>query len=463
MSESPIDATLTRPMKSAAPCALLVGLALVACQGPSPARPNVVVIFADDLGYGDLSCYGAPEIETPQLDRLAEEGLRFTDFYSAASVCTPARAALLTGRYPVRHLSHNLGPESTGGLPLEEVTLADVLRGAGYRTMAVGKWHLGHARPELLPTGRGFEHFVGLLYSNDMILPWCPWLSEEHVLELYRDEEAVELVQYDQEHLTELYTEEALRFIEDAGDEPFFLYLAHSMPHLPISVSERFRGRSRGGLYGDVIECLDWSTGEILRVLEERGLAEDTLVLFTSDNGPWHDLPERMLQRGVEPGHAGSADPLRGAKGSSWEGGFRVPAVLRWPAALPRGAVVHEPTSTLDLLPTVAAAAGVTLPEERVLDGEDLLPLLRQESASARSPFLYYRNDTLEALRDGRWKLRLAHDGRPELFALEADPGERLDRAGEEPELVRELYATMVASAEAQGGKVRSLDEGGTR
>ena len=207
MSESPIDATLTRPMKSAAPCALLVGLALVACQGPSPARPNVVVIFADDLGYGDLSCYGAPEIETPQLDRLAEEGLRFTDFYSAASVCTPARAALLTGRYPVRHLSHNLGPESTGGLPLEEVTLADVLRGAGYRTMAVGKWHLGHARPELLPTGRGFEHFVGLLYSNDMILPWCPWLSEEHVLELYRDEEAVELVQYDQEHLTELYTE----------------------------------------------------------------------------------------------------------------------------------------------------------------------------------------------------------------------------------------------------------------
>lgn len=441
----------------------LLALALLlpcACTavGERPTSPNVILIFTDDLGYGDLACYGAPNIATPHLDRLAAGGARFTSFCVAASVCTPSRAALLTGRYPIRNIPHNVGPESGGGLPLGEVTIAQDLRARGYRTMAVGKWHLGHAEPGYLPTSRGFERFVGLPYSNDMILPWCPWLSEDDRLHLYRQDRPVSVVDYDQGGLTELYTEEALRFIEDSAGEPFFLYLAHSMPHLPISVSERFAGRSDGGLYGDVIECIDWSVGEILARLEQLGIADDTLVLFTSDNGPWQDLPERMVQRGIEPWHVGSAGDLRGSKGTTWEGGFRVPAIAHWPARIAPGQVLRGPASTMDLHATIAAVTGVPAPAGRVLDGVDLMPRLTGAPADDSRPFFYYQGRQLQGMRRGPWKLRIAAPGEVTLFHLEDDPAERHDRAADHPELVVALHRSMQRFAAEAGGTVHALE-----
>ena len=432
----------------------LLAALLCACQA-QPSRPNVVLIFTDDLGYGDLATYGHPLIATPHLDRMAAQGVRFTSFYTAAPVCTPSRAALLTGRYPIRHLPGNLGPESTTGLPPEEVTLAEVLAAEGYRTKAVGKWHLGHL-PEFLPTRQGFDEFVGLPYSNDMLLPWCPWLTEEDELHLYRGDAPAELVNYEQAHLTELFTREAVGFIEESAGEPFFLYLAHPMPHLPISASQDFRGRSQAGLYGDVIEALDWSVGEVLRTLEERGLDGNTLVIFTSDNGPWHELPDRMLQRGVERWHTGSTGPLRGAKGTTWEGGMRVPAIVRWPGVLAEGATVREVATTLDLFPTIAAATGAALPE-RELDGSNLLPRLAGEESWERDPFYYYRGDHLRAVRRGPWKLSLVEDGKPELHHLDRDPGEKYDESAAHPGVAAELYESMRAFADTNGGIVSAL------
>jgi arylsulfatase A len=441
-------------------------LAIVGCRTiePGPRPTNVVVIFTDDMGYGDLGCYGHPDIATPNLDQLAAEGARFTNFYAAASVCTPSRAALLTGRYPIRSIPNNVGPESKHGMPLEEITIAEQLRDNGYRTMMVGKWHLGHAQPELLPTARGFEHFVGLPYSNDMLLPWCPWLSETDRLELYRDDQPVEWVDFEQEGLTELYTQEAVKFIEQASDEPFFLYVAHSMPHLPISASARFRGKSAAGLYGDVIECIDWSVGEVLQALEERGIADNTLVIFTSDNGPWHELPDRMLQRGVERWHTGSAGLLRGAKATTWEGGFRVPAIVRWPERVPAQQTVRTVATMMDLFPTIATAAGAPLPKDREMDGIDLAAQLtgkRRDTSSAgvndRS-FFYYQGKHLQAVRNGRWKLRIAADGELELFDLELDPSERYDRSATHEDTAAALYSKLQAFAAENGGRVSSLE-----
>ena len=360
-----------------------------ATEQPTTQPTNIIVIFADDLGYGDLSCYGHPNIQTANLDRMADEGIRFTSFYAAASVCTPSRAALLTGRYPIRHAPFNFGPESTNGLPLSEITLANLLSDQGYKTMAVGKWHLGHL-PEYLPTSRGFDGFYGLPYSNDMILPWCPWLDDSYKLFLYEDSVAVEEIGFDQEELTENYTKKAVEFIEGNQDQPFFLYLAHSMPHLPISASEKFRGRSKGGLYGDVIETIDWSTGEILSTLKRLGLDENTIVVFTSDNGPWHNLPDRMLQGGVERWHSGSVGPLRGAKATTYEGGFRVPAIIRWPKEITGGQVSHEVATTMDLFATLTDIAGASLPADRVIDGRNVQTLLTGGNMEQEVTFFYH-------------------------------------------------------------------------
>jgi arylsulfatase A-like enzyme len=401
-------------------------------------RPNFVILFADDMGYGDLACYGHPNIRTPNLDRMAAEGARFTSFYAAAPVCTPSRVGILTGRYPARAgLPNNLGPNSKGGLPLSEILLPQLLKPLGYKTMAIGKWHIGHNPKEYLPTARGFDHFLGLPYSNDMI---PPWVKTDAPLRLIRDGEPVETVT-DQSGLTELYTREALSFIRSAGSNPFFLYLPYSMPHLPVSTGARFRGRSRAGLYGDVIETIDWSVGEILALLKKQGVDGDTMVLFASDNGPWHNLPKRMLQKGVEPWHTGVKGLLRGAKGTTYEGGPRVPGIFRWPGVVAPRQTISDMASTLDVLPTIAAAAGAKLPTDRVYDGFDLMGVLRGQAKSPRTTYHYYRGAVLEAIREGSWKFRYARQPvsedeakaaeaippRPELYNLDYDPAEQYD------------------------------------
>jgi arylsulfatase A len=333
---------------------LLVGVA-AAQTPPGGARPNIVLILADDLGYGDLASYGHPTIRTPRLDRLAQQGVRLTSYYSGSALCTPARAALLTGRYGARvGLPNVLGPESKLGLRQGELTLASALRGAGYQTMAIGKWHLGHASPEQLPTGHGFDAWFGLPYSNDMM---PPFVQTTVPLRAYRNAAPLE-GDVDQDTLTDRYTTEATTFIARAAAKgPFFLYLAHSMPHLPIHASARFRGRSPAGLYGDVIEMLDASTGEIVDALDRAGVAERTIVVFVSDNGPWIDLPARMLQGGNVAWHTGLSG-LRGWKNTTYEGGPR------------------------------ATAGGAALPRDVALDGRDLRAFL----AGGESPTHVYLN-----------------------------------------------------------------------
>ncbi len=405
---------------------LQIAAALPAAAQGAMRPPNFVILLADDMGYGDLACYGHPTIRTPNLDRMAGEGIRFTSFYAAAPVCTPSRVGLLTGRYALRAgLPNNLGPDSKGGLPLSEVLLPQVLKPRGYRTMAIGKWHIGHTPKEYLPASRGFDSFLGLPYSNDMI---PPWVKTDRPLQMYRDAEPVETVT-DQTTLTERYTAEATKFIRVSKGSPFLLYLPYAMPHLPVSTTPRFAGRSRAGLYGDVIETLDWSAGEILRTLKEQGVDGNTLVMFASDNGPWHNLPPRMLQKGVEPWHTGTKGLLRGAKGTTYEGGQRVPCIMRWPGVIAPGRVSMDIASTLDVLPTLAKAAGADLPRDRVYDGFDLGPMLRGGSPSPRSEFFYFLGRELQAVREGSWKYRAASDqgaaAAPELFHLDRDPAEQ--------------------------------------
>ena len=412
-----------------------------AATGGSGSRPNIVLIFVDDMGYGDLSCYGHPTIQTPRLDRMANEGARLTSFYATAPVCTPSRAALMTGRYPVRcGQPHNVGPGSKGGLPLSEILMAEPLKQAGYRTMCIGKWHLGHAKEELWPTSRGFDHFYGLPYSNDMRRPW---VQTDVPLKLYRDSEAIEHP-VNQDTLTERYTEEAVKFIKDSAGDPFFIYLPHSMPHLPVRTSERFRGTSNAGLYGDVIETLDWSTGRILDTLEAEGIADNTLVIFTSDNGPWLNLPDRMLQEGNERWHAGSPGPLRGAKASTWEGGMREPMIAWWPGQIPAGQLSAELACTMDLYPTILRAAGVEPPSDRTIDGLDIMPLLRGQANSPRERFYYFRGSRLEAVRNDTWKLRQPRPkDEPELYHIERDVAEQYNVAKDHPEVVSGLQDRM--------------------
>ncbi len=422
---------------------LLAFPALAKAEAQNTRPPNIVIVFADDMGYGDLGCYGHPTIRTPHLDQMARDGVRLTSFYVGASVCSPSRAALLTGRYPVRcGMPGNTGPGSEKHLPQSEVTIANVLKDEGYRTMAVGKWHLGHQKPELLPTGRGFDAWYGLPYSNDMRKPW---VQTDLPLQLYRDTEPIEHP-VNQDTLTERYTEEAVKFIKESGEKPFFLYLAHSMPHLPVRTSDSFRGRSTCGLYGDVIETLDWSVGRIRDTLKEQGIEKDTLVIFTSDNGPWLDLPDRMLQEGNERWHGGSPGPLRGAKGTTYEGGPRVPMIACWPGQLPAGTRVDKVATSMDLFPTVARATGAYLPPGRTIDGRDVMPLLKDGAPSPHEYVYYFRGIQLQAVRDQTWKLRKENPRAPlELFHLDRDPSERYNVAERYPDIVARLQERMDA------------------
>ncbi|MCZ2074874.1 MAG: sulfatase [Bryobacterales bacterium] len=404
----------------------------------APARPNIVLIYADDLGYGDLGCYGSP-IRTPNLDRMAHEGMRFTNAYSANPVCSPSRAALLTGRYPTRAgVPRVLFPRDTEGLPHSETTIAQVLKPAGYKTMCIGKWHLGH-HPAYLPTSRGFDEYYGIPYSNDMVP--CPLMHNTEVIE----EPAR------QDTLTARYTEQAVQFIRKSKNSPFFLYMPHTFPHIPLHASKRFRGKSKLGLYGDVIEELDWSVGEVLAAIGKAGADRNTLVLFSSDNGPWYE---------------GSPGIFRGRKGSTYEGGVREPFIARFSGRVPAGRISNGIASTMDVLPTVARLCGAPLPE-KPLDGIDIWPLLSGEKESIdREALLYFDNYHLQCVRWRNWKLHIARynvmaynpapaNGRvnlplknPELYNLDLDPGESYDVAQENPQVVQTILAraeTLVA------------------
>ena len=416
----------------------------------------MVVIFADDLGYGDLGCYGSPTIRTPHLDRMAAEGMRFTDFYVASEVCSPSRAALLTGRYPIRSGMYGprrvLFPNSKGGLPDSEITIAEALKAKGYATAHVGKWHLG-IHEGSRPLEQGFDLSVGLPYSNDMDgRPGLPKGSSGSPnppedgwnVPLMRNGEIIEQPAK-QTALTRRYTEEAVKFIESNKQKPFFLYMAHSFPHVPLFASPAFKGKSRAGIFGDAVEELDWSVGEVLDCLRKQGLAENTLVFFTSDNGPWLIMGDQ----------GGSAGPLKDGKGSTWEGGMRVPGIAWMPGRI-QPTVSSVMTQSMDLLPTFLAMAGADKPQGVTLDGEDLSSLLFEGSPLPERPFFFYRGDKLYACRLGEWKAHFKtqtgygqakpdlHEP-PLLFHLGKDPSEKRDVAAQYPEVVAQIQKAVEA------------------
>jgi len=417
--------------------------------GRGSRKPNIIVLFADDVGYGDLSCYGHPTIQTPNLDRLAAGGIRLTSFYSAPS-CVPARTQLMLGVYPPRVNLGRTGSGGTGGIPSDRVTLAQALKSAGYRTAMMGKWHLGYAKNESLPVGKGFDYWFGLPYSNDMRRPW---VNTDVPLWLYENTKKIEHP-VDQDTLTTRYTEHAVDFIEKAKDGPFFLYLAYSMAHLPIHTTEKFRGKSRAGLFGDVMQTIDWSVGQVVETLRKTGNENNTIVVFASDNGPWLNLPARMLQEGNLPWHAGLPGHLSGAKHTTLEGGPRTPCIISWPGQIPPGRTSAEMAAGMDLYVTLIEAAGGRLPGYP-LDGYDLMPLLKgQTQKSPRETFLYFKGrGAPEALRAGPWKLRMVNG--VELYNLDIDPSERYNRAEEKPELVEQLTKRMRKMAQEIGVKMK--------
>lgn len=433
-------------------------------QTVTKGLPNVIIIFADDLGYGDVGIYGHPTISTPNLDRMAIEGQKWTSFYTAASVCTPSRAGLLTGRLPIRSGMCSDGrrvlfPDSKGGLPQSEITIATALKTNGYRTAAIGKWHLGHL-PESLPTSHGFDSYFGIPYSNDMdkIDPADHFtLAENERFEAYnvplmRDTEIIERPT-DQRTITRRYTEEAVTKIREFKNEQFFIYLAHSLPHIPLFRDEAFKNVSLAGFYGDVIEEIDWSVGQVLKALKEEGIADNTLVIFTSDNGPWHTFGT----------HGGTAGLLRGAKGGTFEGGMRVPAIFWWQAKI-IPAVVPDMATTMDLFPTICNISGTAVPGDRMYDGFDLTPLLTGKGKSGRESVLYYRGQKVYAARKGDYKAHFilqneygsqtAHpitnppielqnypvvQDPPMLYNLNIDPSEKFNIADKHPEIIEDI------------------------
>jgi arylsulfatase len=462
---------------------LLCSLACAASFAAAPCPPNIVVIFTDDQGYGDVGVFGAKGFKTPNLDKLAAQGCKFTNFHVPQPVCSASRAALLTGCYSNRiGIFGALSPQANHGLNDEEVTLAQLLKQKGYATGMAGKWHLGH-HPQHLPTHHGFDEYFGLPYSNDM-WPLHPQAKPGTYppLPLIKGDQPIKvgLTHEDQNQLTTQYTERAVNFIKKNKDHPFFFYLAHSMPHVPLHVSDKFRGKSELGLYGDVIMEIDWSVGEVMKALKENGLEENTLVIFTSDNGPW-------LSYG---NHAGSAGPLREGKGTCWEGGTREPCIMRLPGHIPAGTSNDTMLMTLDLFPTVARLTGAELPKHKI-DGLDVWPIIAGEKG-AKNPheayFFWYAGNELQAATsgDGRWKLQFPHNyttlaGRPggkdgipanyekatvtntQLFDLQNDVNESKDVAADHPEIVKQLEALADNARFDLGDSLKKQKGNGTR
>lgn len=452
------------------------------------STPNIVLIFCDDLGYGDLGCYGAQGYATPNLDRLAAEGVRFTRFYTAQPVCSASRAALLTGCYPNRiGIAGALGPKAENGIAEGETTIAEMLKVRGYATAIFGKWHLGHL-PQYLPTRHGFDEYFGLPYSNDMwplhpdYLPANP--GEPNRKEGYPDlplldgeqVKIAEVTSTEQRQLTTWYTEHAVDFIDRHHNRPFFLYVPHAMVHVPLHVSDKFAGKSARGLFGDVMQEVDWSVGEILAALKRHNLDDDTLVIFTSDNGPWLSYGE----------HAGSAGGLREGKGTVWEGGVREPFLARWPKHIPANCVCKQPAMTIDLLPTIAHLTGAKLPPLPI-DGLDITPLLI-DPEHAETPhdglYFYYNDNELQAVMRGRWKLYLPHtyrtlagregrdDGRPiayeqrtiespELYDLQADFAETKNVAKDHADIVEQMLAIAEKARAELGDRLTNRPNSG--
>ncbi|MGB0766361.1 MAG: sulfatase family protein [Phycisphaeraceae bacterium] len=437
---------------------LLIQPGCAAAAQAQQQPPNIVIIFTDDMGYADLSCYGSTICTTPNLDRLAERGMRFTDFYVTTAVCSASRSSLMTGLYPPRAgISGALGPRNEKGLDHRHLTIAELVKQRGYATACIGKWHLGHT-PDYLPVAHGFDEYFGLPYSNDM---WPYHYGDHdrgHIGSKNRNDpplpliDGVETIETNprQASLTPRYTERALDFIDRNKDQPFFLYLAHSHPHVPIAASDKFKGSTGNGLYADMIAEIDDSVGQVIKRLEQHGLTNNTLVFFSSDNGPWTKFGNE----------AGETGPLRGDKGTTFEGGQRVPGIFVWPGTIPAGVVTDALASTLDLLPTVAAATGATLPDTR-LDGHDILPLLKGETDRSPTQAFFYigMQNTIEAVRVGDWKLHIEHkyrrvvtqgkDGQPgkqdyptlplSLFNLKDDIGESTNLAEANPKIVEAL------------------------
>ena len=469
----------------AAPALIGFVLALLFAAGACAADrpPNIVIILTDDQGYGDVGVFGAKGFTTPNLDGLARDGAMFTDFHVAQAVCSASRAALLTGCYSNRVGIHGaLGPNANIGLNPEETTIAELLKSRGYATGMAGKWHLGHREP-FLPPHQGFDESFGLPYSNDM------WPNHPEAkpgtyppLPLYENGKVSdpEITPEKMRNLTTWYTERAVSFIDRHHDQPFFFYLAHTMPHVPLAVSDKFKGKSQRGLYGDVIMEIDWSVGEVLRALARHGLERDTLVIFTSDNGPW-------LSYG---NHAGSAGPLREGKGTSWEGGTRVPCLMRWPGKIPAGTKSDDFVMTIDLLPTIARLTGAALPPKPI-DGLDIWPLLSRAPGAANPHDgygIWYAQNELQAVvsGDGRWKLVLSHRyrtlggrpggrdgipakyedadvGPPKLYDLPADIGETTDLSAAHAEIVQRLLAFAEKCRADLGDTLTKRTGAGTR
>ena len=468
----------------------LFSLLLFSCSEKENSNtPNIVIIFMDDMGYGDISNFGAINYKTPNLDKLVNNGMLFTNFYSAQAVCSASRAGLLTGTYPNRiGISGALMPYSNIGIHKNEKTIAEIVKEKGYATAIFGKWHLGHHK-KFLPTNHGFDTYLGIPYSNDMwpvdfdgnqIPDTSDWRKKSYPqLPLIQDLEKIKEIRTleDQSTLTTLYTEKSVEFINKNKNNPFFLYLPHSMPHVPIAVSNKFNGKSKQGLYGDLMMEIDWSVGEIMNALKKNNIDKNTLLVFTTDNGPWLNFGN----------HAGSTGGLREGKGTSFEGGQRVPTAMMWPNVIPKGKIVNQIASTIDLLPTITHIVNGNLPKHTI-DGVNILSLLEGKDDNPRDHFLYYYgNNNLEAVRKDNWKLVLPHksrsykgvlpgnDGHPgkynsiqtglELYNLRRDPGEEYNVIDLYPEIVKEIQELVEKArrdlgdnlTERKGNNIRSV------